>query len=81
MKLKKHAVQNLSSAIAHAKLIEFEGDSSKLRGKKTHDDSDGDGDQDKSLKCYKPFTFRGKGKGKKDEALRKYSCFLCNGPH
>ena len=37
------------------------------------------GDRDKSPKWDKPS--KDKGKGKKDEALKKISCFLCNKPH
>jgi len=62
-------------------LIEFKRQSPKLRGKKTHDDNDNDGDRDKSPRRDKPTFFKDKERDKKDETLKKYSCFLYNEPH
>jgi len=52
---------------------------SKGRSKKGHEDSDSEGDRDRSLKRGRPPQH--KGNGKKEKALKKYTCFLCNGPH
>jgi len=82
MELKRHGVQDRSSAIvAVESLIEFRRESSNLRGKTTHDDGDSDEDQDQSPMQDKPAISRDKGKDKKDRTPRKYSCFLCNGPY
>ena len=75
-------MQDLVSLIVSVEsLIEFKRESSKPRGKKTQGDSDSDGDRDKSPRRDKPTIFKDKGRDKKDETPRKYSCFLCNMPH
>ena len=80
MELERRGVQDLASAIGAAEsLIEFKRDSSKGQGKKAGGNDKGGGDQDKTTKKDKPP--KDKWKGKKDEAPRKYTCFLCNGPH
>jgi len=81
MELKRRGVQDLVSAIAVAEtLVEFKREFSKKPNKKPHSGKGG-GDRDKSPRRDKPFLPRDKGKWKKDEFLKKYSCFLCNGPH
>ena len=72
-------MQDLTSTIATKSLIKFKRESSKGRGKKIHEDGNGEGDRDNSLKRDPPP--QDKGNGKKDEAPKKYSCFLCNEPH
>ena len=80
MELERREVQDLASAIGAAEsLIEFKRDSSKGQGKKAEGNGKGGGDQDKTPKKDKPR--KDKWKGKKDEAPKKYTCFLCNGPH
>jgi len=80
MKLKRRGVQDLAFTIAAAEsLIKFKRESSEGKGKKTHEGSDSEGNRDNSPKRDRPP--RDKGNGKKDEAPKKYSCFLCNGPH
>jgi len=82
MELKKRRVHDLASAIAAAEsLIEFKRESSKLRCKKTHYDSDRDRHWDKSPRQDKPTSLKEKGRDKKDKTPKKYSSFLCNGPH
>ena len=79
-KLQRRVVQDLASALAAAEsLNEYKRDSSKRQGKKNSGSGKGGGDGDKSPKRDKPST--DKGKGKKTDAPRKHSCFLCNGPH
>jgi len=73
-------VQDFAFAIAAIEsLIKFKRESSKGQGKKTGGSGKGRGDRDKSPKKDKPS--KDKWKCKKDEAPKKYSCFLCNGPH
>jgi len=81
MELERRGVQDLSSAIAAAEsLIELKRDSSKGRSKKALEDSDSEGDRDHSPKKHRP-PLHDKSNGKKEEAPKKYTCFLCNGPH
>jgi len=73
-------VQDLASAIATTEcLVEFKKGSSKGQGKKIRGSGKGGGHRDKSPKKDKPL--KDKWKGKKDEAPKKYSCFLCTGSH
>ena len=84
MELKRRGVRDLICVIVAAKtLVEFkkERDSSRLRSKKNHHDSDSDGDRHKSPRRNEPIVFKDKGRHKKDGLSKKYSCFLCNGPH
>jgi len=80
MELERCGVQDFASAITVVEsLIEFKRESSKGRGRKTHEGSNSEGDRDNSPKRGRPP--QDKGNGKKDEAPKKYSCFLRNGPH
>ena len=80
MKLERHGVLDLASAISIAEcVVEFKRDSSKGLGKKTRGNDKGGGDRNKSLKKGKPS--KDKWKGKKDESPMKYSCCLYNRPH
>ena len=81
MELERRGVQDLASAIAAAEsLIELKRDSSKGQSKKGHEDSDSEGDRDHSPKKHRP-PLQHKSNGKKEEAPKKYTFFLCNGPH
>jgi len=81
MELERRSVQDLASAIAAAEsLIELMRDSTKGRSKKVHGDSDSEGDRDHSPKKHRP-PLQHKSNSKKEEAPKKYTCFLCNGPH
>ena len=81
MELERRGVQDLASAIAAAEsLIELKRDSSKGRNKKAPEDSDSEEDRDHSPKKHRP-PLQHKSNGKKEEAPKKYTCFLCNGPH
>jgi len=80
--LERRGVQDPISAVTTVKsLNEYKNDFSKGRGKKNHDNSDSDRDRNKSPRQEKPTTFKDKGRDKKDKTPRKYSYFLCNGPH
>jgi len=80
MELERHGVQDLSSAIDAAEsLIELKRDTSKGRSKKGHEDSDSKEDRDNSPKRDRPP--RDKDNRKKEETPKKYTCFLCDGPH
>jgi len=80
--LERPGVQDLASVVAaFESLTEYKRDSSKGQGKKNLDDSDSDGGRNKSPTRDKPTTFKAKGRDNKDEAAKKYSCFLCNRPH
>ena len=80
MKLKTHGMQDLTSTIvAVESLIKFKKESSKGRSKKTGGSGKGGGDRDKFPRRDKPS--KDKGKGKKNDAPRNYSCFLCSGAH
>jgi len=59
--------------------IDFKREFSNGRGKKAHEDSDGEGDGNNSPK--RDWPPQDKGNGKKEEALKMYSCFLGNKPH
>ena len=73
MELERCGVRNLASAVATTEcLVDFKRDSSKLRDKKNHDDSDSDKDRDKSPRKDKPTIFKDKGRDMKDETPRKY---------
>jgi len=59
---------DLTSVIAAAKsLVKFKSESSKGRGKNTHEDGNGEGDRDNSSKRDPPLG--DKGNGKKDGKL------------
>ena len=80
MEHERCCVQEIPSAIAAAEsLVELKRESSKGRGKKNHEVSNSERDKDDSPKRDRPP--RDKGNGEKDEAPKKYSYFLCNGPH
>ena len=69
MELKRRGVQDLASAIVVAEsLIKFKRESSKGRGKKTHEGSDSEGDRENSPKRDR--TPRDKGNEKKDKHQR-----------
>jgi len=81
MELERRGVQDLASAITAAEsLIELKRDSSRGRSKNGHEDSDSEGDRDDSPKKHRP-PLQHKSNGKKEEAPKKYTCFLCNEPH
>ena len=81
MEHERRSVQHLVSTIAAVEsLIELKRDSSKGRSKKVHGDSDSEGDRDHSPKKHRP-PLQHKSNSKKEEAPKKYTCFLCNGPH
>ena len=66
-------MQDLTSTIAIIEmLIEFKKESFKGQNRKISGSRKGGGDQDKFPKRKKPCTPGDKGKGKKDEAPRKY---------
>jgi len=72
-------VQDLASAVAAVEsLIELKKNSSNGRSKKGHEDSDSEGDRDRSAKRDRPLQHKGNSK---EEAPKKYTCFLSNGPH
>ena len=78
----RRGVQDLASAVAAFESpTEYKRDSSKGKDKKNLYGSDSDGDWNKSPRRDRPTTFKDKGRDNKDEAPRKYSCFLGNGPH
>ena len=80
MELERRGVQDLTSAIAAVEsLIKVKRESSKERGKKTHEGNKSEGDRDNSPKRNRPP--QDKSNRKKDKAPKKYSCFLCNRPH
>ena len=79
-KLERRGVQHLASAISIAEsLIKFKRKFLKGQGKEARGDGKGEGYRDKSPKKDKPSN--DKWKSKKDEAPKKYSCFLYKGPH
>jgi len=78
MEPERRGVQELASMITTVEsLNEFKRYSSKGQG--TGGSVKGGGDRDKSPKRDKPF--KDKGKDKKSDAARKYSCFLCHEPY
>jgi len=78
MELERCGVQDLTSAVAVAEtLIKFKRESSKGQGKKIGGSLKGGRDHNKFPKKDKPS--KEKGKNKKDETPKKYSCPLCNG--
>jgi len=82
MELKRCGVQCLASVIAADRsLIKFKKDSSKGQNKKTGGNGKSAEDWDKSPRWEKPSVSKDKRKGKKDEMLKKISCFLSNGLH
>ena len=81
MELKRRGVQDLASAIAAAEtLVEYKRESLKKPNKKTSSGKGG-GDRDKSPRRDQPSSPKDKGHVKKDGLPKKYTCFLCNGPH
>jgi len=84
IELKRHAVQDLASAVVTVEsLIEFKRESSKLWGKKTYNMMVTVTETRTSLLGGTNQQYsRTKGReGKEGWAPRKYSCFLYNGPH
>ena len=81
MELKRRGVQDLASAIATAEaLVEYKKEFPKKPTKKTSSGKDG-GDLDKSPRRDKLSSPKDKGNGRNDGLPKKYTCFLCNGPH
>jgi len=80
VELERHGEQDLNSTLSLPKSpTEFKREYSKGQGKKIRGNSRVGEDRDKFPEKNK--SSKDKWKGKKDEVPKKYSHFLCNGPH